>query len=87
MKNTGPVAGKEAAQLYINTPSGVKQLRGFEKVSLDAGEKDSVTLSLTRRDLSEWDVVAQKWRLVSGKVGVYVGASLKDLRLQGTLQL
>ncbi|KAJ5985542.1 hypothetical protein N7499_008174 [Penicillium canescens] len=87
VKNTGPVAGKEAAQLYIDTPSGVKQLRGFEKVSLNAGEKDTVTLALTRRDLSEWDVVAQKWRLVSGKVGVYVGASLKDLRLQGTLHL
>jgi beta-glucosidase len=87
VKNTGRVSGKEATQLYIDTPSGVKQLRGFEKVSLDVGERDSVTLPLTRRDLSEWDVVAQKWRLVSGKVGIYVGASLKDVRLQGTLYL
>ncbi|KAJ5771043.1 uncharacterized protein N7511_003094 [Penicillium nucicola] len=87
VKNTGQVSGKEAAQLYIDTPSGVKQLRGFEKVTLNVAEKDTVTLSLTRRDLSEWDVVAQKWALNSGNIGVYVGASSKDFKLQGTLHL
>jgi len=87
VKNTGKVAGKEAAQLYIDTPSGAKQLRGFDKVSLEPGKTETVTLSLTRRDLSEWDVVAQSWRLVNGRIGVYVGASFKDLRLQGTLDL
>ncbi|KAL2825366.1 putative beta-glucosidase M [Aspergillus cavernicola] len=87
VQNTGEVAGKEAAQLYIDTPSGAKQLRGFEKVSLDPGQTKTVTLSLTRRDLSEWDVVAQSWKLMSGSIGIYVGASFKYLRLQGTLDL
>lgn len=87
IENTGAVAGKEAAQLYIDTPSGVRQLRGFEKVPLNPGEVESVTLPLTRRDLSEWDVVAQSWKLAKGSIGVYVGASFKDLRLQGTLNL
>ncbi|KAJ5351480.1 hypothetical protein N7452_000454 [Penicillium brevicompactum] len=87
VENTGKVAGKEVAQLYIDTPSGVRQLRGFEKVSLKPSEKETVTLPLTRRDLSEWDVVAQKWKLVKGSIGIYVGASSKDLRAQGTLEL
>lgn len=87
VENTGKVAGKEVAQLYIDTPSGVRQLRGFEKVSLKPSEKETITLPLNRRDLSEWDVVAQKWKLVKGSIGIYVGASSKDLRVQGTLEL
>lgn len=85
--NTGDADGAEVAQLYVGIPgaAAVRQLRGFEKVFLNATRTATVEFGLTRRDLSTWDVVAQKWRLPLGEpgVGIWVGASSRDLRLQG----
>lgn len=84
VENTGAVAGSEVAQLYVSYPKEAsqppKQLRGFEKVSLQPGEEKSVTFSVRRRDLSHWDVVAQKWALASGEYTFSVGASSRDLK-------
>ncbi|KAK6863554.1 beta-glucosidase [Apiospora arundinis] len=67
--NAGDADGAEAAQLYLGIPGGPpKQLRGFEKVPLSPGEEGVVTLELTRRDLSVWDVVAQNWKVQEGGV-------------------
>lgn len=98
VRNTGEVAGAEVAQLYVGIPSGrsddeesdapVRQLRGFKRVGpLAAGEEGQVEFRLTRRDLSIWDVVAQQWRLRRGEYKLWVGASSRDLRLNGTLVL
>lgn len=82
VRNTGRKAGAEVAQLYIGIPGGpVKQLRGFEKVSIPAGQSVEVTFPLTRRDLSTWDVEAQKWKLQCGSYEIYVGSSSRDLPL------
>lgn len=85
--NTGDADGAEVAQLYVSIPgaAAARQLRGFEKVFLNATRTATVEFGLTRRDLSTWDVVAQKWRLPLGEpgVGIWVGASSRDLRLQG----
>ncbi len=66
--NTGTVAGKEVVQVYVQYPSDnpwdtpIIQLRAFEKTStLAAGSSETVTLQITRRDLSIWDVVRQNW--------------------------
>ncbi|KAH8649701.1 beta-D-glucoside glucohydrolase [Tricladium varicosporioides] len=88
--NNGTVPGAEVAQLYIGLPSSapaspVRQLRGFSKVMLKAGESATVTFALRRKDLSFWDVVGQKWVLPTGKFGVWVGSSSRDLRLVGSL--
>jgi beta-glucosidase len=84
--NTGSVKGAEVAQLYIGIPGGpVRQLRGFEKVQLKEGKKHKVSFDLTRRDLSEWDTVAQKWKLQAGSYGVWVGSSSRALPLSGSL--
>lgn len=90
IENTGSVAGAEVAQLYIGLPSSApasppKQLRGFQKVFLGGGAKATVTFNLRRKDLSYWDVGAQKWVVPSGGFGVFVGASSRDIRLQGGL--
>lgn len=88
VSNTGSVAGAEVAQLYIGVPGGpVRQLRGFEKPVLAAGESATVSFGLTRKDLSTWDTVAQKWLLQSGSYGVWVGSSSRDLPLSGTLTI
>ncbi|KAK8096155.1 glycoside hydrolase family 3 protein [Apiospora kogelbergensis] len=86
--NVGDADGAEAAQLYLGIPGGPpRQLRGFEKVPLAPGEEGIVTLELTRRDLSVWDVVGQQWDLQPGEYGVYVGASSRDIRLTGSIKV
>lgn len=78
----------EVPQLYIGIPGGpAKQLRGFDKINLKANQTKSVTIHLTRRDLSTWSVVEQQWVLQSGSYGVYVGASVLDVRLHGVLAI
>ena len=86
--NTGDVAGAEVAQLYVGIPGGpVKQLRGFDKIFLNAGEKGTVKFDLTRRDLSTWDVVAQNWQLQKGEYKIYAGSSSRKLPLTATINM
>ncbi|KAJ5654555.1 hypothetical protein N7490_001558 [Penicillium lividum] len=88
VKNTGHKSGAEVAQLYVGIPGGpVRQLRGFDKVKIGAGGSAKVSFSLTRRDLSTWDVTAQKWHLQSGEYKIYVGSSSRDLPLTSTLKI
>ena len=82
--NTGAVTGAEVAQLYLALPSyRFKQLKGFEKVTLKAGEKQTVKFPLDDRSVSYWDVDQHAWAQVKGSVGVMVGSSSRDIRLQG----
>ncbi|KAK0709255.1 glycosyl hydrolase family 3 N terminal domain-containing protein [Lasiosphaeria miniovina] len=97
--NTGAErAGSEVAQLYVGVPGSdhegeegdtpARQLRGFVRVGpLAPGETRQAVFGLTRRDLSVWDVVAQQWRLRRGEYRLWVGASSRDLRLNGTLSI
>ncbi|KAI1491005.1 glycoside hydrolase family 3 protein [Biscogniauxia mediterranea] len=86
--NAGAVAGAEVAQLYLGIPNGPpQQLRGFEKPFLGPGESATVRFALTRRDFSVWDVVAQEWVVQEGRYEVRVGASSRDIRLAGTLEV
>lgn len=89
ISNTGGIAGAEVAQLYVTFPDAadepVRQLRGFEKITILPGESQTVTFELKRRDLSIWDVSAQAWKIESGDYIFYVGASSRDLKAQATL--
>ena len=96
--NTGPRRGKEVVQLYLSFPENVvedttgakiefpvKVLRAFEKVELEKGERATVTMGLTRKDLSYWSVVRQNWVMpTAGKFTVRVGKSSRDLGLKAT---
>jgi beta-glucosidase len=88
VSNTGHVAGAEVAQVYVGIPGAPsKQLRGFEKPVLRPGQSATVQFELTRRDLSVWDTVAQKWKLQSGEYKIYVGSSSRNLALTSTLRI
>ena len=89
VKNTGDRPGVETVQLYlhekyapVSTP--VKQLRGFARVPLNAGETKKVTLNLTPEDLQLLDVDSH-WRVVPGEFEIMVGKSSAEIVLQETL--
>ncbi|KAH6855486.1 glycoside hydrolase superfamily [Chaetomium sp. MPI-CAGE-AT-0009] len=91
IKNDGPVAGAVVPQLYLEYPAKegvdfpVRVLRGFDKFYLAPGETRTAHFSLTRRDLSYWDVVEQNWVMVTeGEYKFGVGLSSRDLPLTGT---
>lgn len=91
VSNTGSVDGAEVPQLYIGYPAiadqPASQLRGFERVEVAKGESEDVTFELRRRDLSYWDVNAQEWALPKGEFKIYVGASSRDFKVQGSLTI
>ena len=88
VKNTGSLPGHEVSQIYLGFPAAAgeppKVLRGFKRTYLKNGASTKVTVELTRRDLSVWDVVKQDWVVPSGKFEVFVGASSRDVKLTGT---
>lgn len=89
IENSGAIQGAEVAQLYVGYPASAgappKQLRGFEKIALDAGAKDNVSFTLKRRDLSIWESATQNWVLPTGDFTFMVGASSRDIRQNGTI--
>lgn len=88
VSNVGGVEGAEVSQLYVGIPGGpVRQLRGFEKVTIPVNQTATVNFELTRRDLSSWDTTAQKWALQSGNYSVAVGSSSRMLPLTGSLSI
>lgn len=89
--NNGTLDGHEVAQLYVSYPDAadqpVRQLRGFERTLIGSGESTTVTFSVRKRDISMWDVEAQEWAVVDGEYVFSVGASSRDLRVQGSVSV
>ncbi|KAL2132044.1 hypothetical protein VTI74DRAFT_4273 [Chaetomium olivicolor] len=90
--NSGGVAGAEVAQLYISLPASApsappRQLRGFAKLRLEPGASGTATFKLRRRDLSYWDVGQQQWVVPQGAFTVVIGASSRDPRLTGSIEV
>jgi beta-glucosidase len=92
VKNTGKREGAEVAQVYVGdtqtrVPRPAKELKGFLKVNLRAGETRRVSVMLDRRALSYYDVNAKQWRAEPGDFNVLVGRSSEQIELRGKLIL
>ncbi|KZT33940.1 beta-glucosidase [Sistotremastrum suecicum HHB10207 ss-3] len=95
VKNTGPVTGSEAVQVYISLPAAPfgqlhvpKQLQGFAKVKdLKAGESKKVSIVLDKYAVSYWEEGISKWRAEQGEYTVSVAASSSDVRLTGKFEI
>ncbi len=70
--------------LFFKAP---KELKGFEKVFLKAGEEKTVEIHLDERAFSYYDTQAKAWRVESGKYLILVGSSSRDIRLTGSAQV
>jgi beta-glucosidase len=87
VKNSGAVAGKEVAQLYVRDVQAavqrpVKELKGFAKVALQPGEEKTVAFELNERALAYYDPDQQAWVAEPGEFEVLIGSSSRDIRLK-----
>ena len=90
--NTGSVDGAEVVQLYIADPEAsvdrpAKELKGFEKVFLKAGQKKTVTFEIDAKDLSYFDAEKHEWVAESGEFQALLGSSSEDLKAMVSFQL
>jgi beta-glucosidase len=90
--NTGNRAGAEVAQVYVgdrhaSVPRPLKELKGFSKISLGAGETKQVTVTLDRRAFSYYDVGKHAWTVAPGDFDVLVGGSSAKIELTGKVTL
>jgi beta-glucosidase len=89
--NTGRIDGDEVPQLYVRDvesklPMPIKQLKGFERITLKAGESKIVTMKLTpNQDMCYYDVKKSDYAVEPGDFEIQVGASSQDIRLKGTV--
>lgn len=90
--NTGKVRGKEIVQLYVRDNTGAcrrpdKELKGFEKISLEPGETKTVTMTLDHRSFAWYHTDLKDWYAASGKYDILIGASSRDIRLSDSVQM
>jgi beta-glucosidase len=86
IKNTGKVAGKEIAQVYVAAPAGniekpSHELKGFAKTrELKPGESETLTIQMQKRDLASFDEANSQWMTEAGQYAFQIGASSRDIR-------
>jgi beta-glucosidase len=93
VRNTSGEAGDEVPQVYLGAPAdppagvefAVRALAAFDRVSLGPGEKQTVALHVPARQLQYWSPTG--WTRVAGPRTVYVGASSRDIRLAGNVNV
>ncbi len=86
VKNVGDKDGAEVVELYVSAPESriykaQKELKGFAKVFLKAGEEKEVTITLDSRAYAYYNVEINDWHVESGKYNILVGASSRDIKL------
>lgn len=92
LTNTGDVAGKEIAQVYVHDCVSslhrpFKELKGFAKVALEPGETKTVTIDLDFRDFAYYHPEHKTWVTEDGDFDILVGASAVDIRLSATTRM
>ena len=92
IENTGEFAGEEIAQLYIGLKESKifrakLELKGFEKVFLNSGEKKKVTILFDDKAFRFYNVATNAFEIESGEYDIYIGSSCVDIRLQSTLKV
>jgi beta-glucosidase-like glycosyl hydrolase len=92
VKNTGPRAGDEVVQLYVHDVEcsvrrPIRELRGFERITLRPGATKTVTFALPAEKLAFYDVKTHDFIVEPGAFDILVGSSSDDIRLQSRLEV
>lgn len=90
VKNTGDMDGAEVAQLYVAAPKGKifrpdKELKGFAKVFLKAGESKTVRIPFDDKTFRYWNTKTGGWEVEAGEYAICIGANVSDIRLKGSV--
>ena len=90
--NAGTVDGDEVAQVYVAFPDSkimrpARELKGFARVSLKAGETRQVTVRLDDKAFRYFNVGTNSWEIESGTYEILVGASVRDIRLKAAVEI
>ena len=85
VENTGNTDGDEVVQAYIQYPQvdrmPLKELKGFKRVSVKKGDKQTVVIEIPVSDLQKWDLKKKGWKLYPGKYQVFLGSNAGDKKL------
>ncbi len=92
IKNTSNVPAKEISQLYVKDVFATvsrpeKELKGFSKDYIGAGESKRVTVKLNFRSFAYYSVPKKAWTVENGDFEILVGASSRDIRLTGKIHV
>jgi beta-glucosidase len=93
VKNTGAVAGKEVAQVYVAAPKGrlekpAQELKAFAKTrELQPGESQTLTMTIPVRDLASFDEAGSQWLTEAGTYTFRIGFSSRDIKASLPLAL
>jgi beta-glucosidase len=96
IENTGKLAGKEIAQLYIKPDAAtsakgrirpVKELKAFGKIELAAGGSGKIRFTLGFRDFAFFDAALGDWRVNTGIYSILIGASSSDIRAEKEIEV
>ena len=85
VKNTGSFVGAEVVQLSVKTPQDglhrpIRELKGFQKIFLEPGQRQTVTFSLTDRSFAVWQ---GGWKIPAGKYTVCIGGLTAEVEKSG----
>jgi beta-glucosidase len=92
LRNTGRREGAEVVQFYVGArrprlPRPVKELKGFQRITLKPNEEQTVRFTIDEQALSFYDPAAHAWVAEEGSFDLYVAASSKDVWLRGEFAL
>lgn len=93
IKNTGKVAGKQVAQVYVTAPKGAyekpaKELKTFGKTrELKPGESQTLKMTLEKRDLASFDEANSQWKVDAGNYLFQVGTDVESIKGTATLKV
>ena len=93
IKNTGKVAGKEVAEVYVTAPKGAyekpaKELKTFGKTKLlNPGESQTLKMTLEKRDLASFDEANSQWKVDAGNYLFKVGSDVENIKGTATLKV
>lgn len=90
--NVGNRDGAEVVQMYVGLPNAIvfrpeKELKGFQKVFLCAGESREISIPFDDKTFRYWNVKTNRWEIESGTYRIMIGASVQDIRLEGSIEM
>lgn len=92
IENISDVDGKEVSQVYVRAIGSYvyrpyKELKGFDKTLIQAGQTEKITVKLDNRAFEYWSVATDKWEVEDGVYEIIVGASCSDEKLTAKIKI